>query len=194
MPDYLPADIICVAPNGRWDIPGDIITLAETVPDNRCPKWSCHSAIVYDPATIIEQLWKCEHNTISKYTQPGSQPAMVLRVASWTDAQRQAAAGMAYGMIGSPYGVADVLADAVDSAVSAIEGRDVVYARKGAPVATTRDCSVMVARCAAVNSWSFCGLGVSAVEPSDIYCDYMERPGEYEMVFCAESLRRYVSD
>ena len=160
---FLPGDIGLCSPNGWIDIPGEIITLAETVPDGHCPKWACHAFIVDSPTTLVEAMWKVEHNPISKYTLPNSQPALIMRVRSWTDAQRQAAAAMALTMVGNVYGVADILADVADSALSAIEGHDVVAARKGAPVATTRDCSVLVARCAAVNSWAFCGMPEQSV-------------------------------
>lgn len=193
MIEYFPADIGLSAPNGIFDISGEIIAAVETEPDPKCPKWPCHAWLTSStPQTLIEALSHVTISPISKYTLPGSQPSLVLRVRSWTDAQRQAAADKAMTMVGNRYGFEDVLADAVDSVLSLAEHHDVIEARKGAPVDTTRDCAVLVAICTAMNAWAFCRYPVSAVEPSTIFCDYWDRPDAYEVVFCAESLKKFI--
>ena len=192
MPDFLPGDIGLCAPNGSGDIPGQIIVAAEVDPD-KCPRWACHAWICDSTTTLIEAAVRVQQCDISKYTSTGSQPSLVLRVRSLTDEQRLDAADRARTLLTQSYGFGDILADGADSVLSWFARRDVVVFRRWAPYRTERDCSVLVAKCLYdAAGWAFCRLPTQAVEPSNICCDYLERPGEYQVVFCSDCLRKYL--
>jgi hypothetical protein len=192
MPDFLPGDVGLCGLAGPLDIVGEVVAVGESTPEP-C-RWKPVHAFVLDSSyTLIEAAEHVQVVPVAKYTSTDSQPSVILRIRSLTDEQRLAVAERARSLLTASYGFGDVVAAAVDKALSWLTGRDVVAARKLAPFRTERDCSVLVAQAVYDTcGWSFCRLPAQAVEPADIWCDYLERPGEYEVVFCSPQLTKYL--
>ena len=194
MPDisYLPGDLGICGIAGPLDIVGEVVAAGESTPEP-CQWKPTHAFILDSSYTLIEAAAHVQVVPVAKYTSADSQPAVILRIRSLTDEQRLNVAERARSLLTDDYGFGDVVAAAVDKALSWLAGRDVAAARKLAPFRTERDCSVLVAQAVYDTcGWSFCRLPVQAVEPADIWCDYLERPGEYEVVFCLPQLEKYL--
>ena len=194
MPDiaYLPADVGLCGIAGPLDLVGEVVAVGESTPVP-CRWKPVHAFVLDSTFTLIEAAAHVQVVPVAKYTSTDSQPAVIFRIRSLTDEQRLAVAERARSLLTDDYGFGDVVAAAVDKALSWLAGRDVVAARKLAPFRTERDCSALVAQ--AVHDtcgWSFCRLPAQAVEPADIWCDYLERPGEYEIVYAADPLLKTI--
>ena len=194
MPDiaYLPADVGLCGIADPLDLVGEVVAVGESTP-TPCRWKPVHAFLLDSSYTLIEAAAHVQVVPVAKYTLPTSQPSIIIRIRSFTDEQRLAVSERARSLLTASYGFGDVVAAGIDRVLSWLAGSDVVAARTLASFRTERDCSVLVAQAVYDTcGWSFCGLPVQAVEPASIWCDYLERPGEYQVVFCSDCLRKYL--
>ena len=159
-----------------------------------------HAAICVDPVYLVSaDIQGVRRHLISEYLTTRTAACLFLRIKELSDTQRAAVAAAATGFLGRPYGFPKIALDLGDNLLSRLKGaftgrsEDVVFFRNLVRNEADPICSQVVAvACFKGCGWTFAGVNPDACQPSDLFADLVQRPGCYQVVYCATALQPYV--